>query len=197
MMRFGSTFDDAEPLEATLRRVIREELSRASKREQNSPFGLDPQSGGWREGRAVGTASDRDGCDAKSDGEGRCCSTIEVLIAMQPASSTLKKIFADTLRREGGDDAPLLAWPLACGSKVAEKTSAIGYADGVLHGRGSRRDLAAAAAEFRPAISCGPEADQRAAGERDQVCGGEPDRAGPVVRFGARRLSRQILTSVV
>jgi predicted nucleic acid-binding Zn ribbon protein len=51
---------------------------------------------------------------------------------MQPASSTLKKIFADTLRRGGGDDAPLLAWPLACGSKVAEKTSAIGYADGVL-----------------------------------------------------------------
>ena len=52
--------------------------------------------------------------------------------AMRHASSTLKKIFADTLRREGGDDAPLLAWPLACGSKVAEKTSAIGYADGVL-----------------------------------------------------------------
>src|SRR5271166_5035000 len=26
----------------------------------------------------------------------------------------------------------LLAWSLACGSKVAEKTSAIGYADGVL-----------------------------------------------------------------
>jgi len=51
---------------------------------------------------------------------------------MQHASTTLKKIFADTLRREAGNDAPLLAWPLACGSKVAEKTSAIGYADGVL-----------------------------------------------------------------
>jgi predicted nucleic acid-binding Zn ribbon protein len=51
---------------------------------------------------------------------------------MRHASTTLKKIFADTLRREAGDDAPLLAWPLACGSKVAEKTSAIGYADGVL-----------------------------------------------------------------
>ena len=51
---------------------------------------------------------------------------------MQHASSTLKKIFANTLRREAGDDAPLLAWPLACGAKVAEKTSAIGYADGVL-----------------------------------------------------------------
>jgi Dna[CI] antecedent, DciA len=51
---------------------------------------------------------------------------------MQPAGSTLKKIFADTLRRGSAADAPLLAWPLACGSKVAEKTSAIGYADGVL-----------------------------------------------------------------
>ncbi len=51
---------------------------------------------------------------------------------MQHASSTLKKIFADTLRKEAGDAAALLAWPLACGSKLAEKTNAIGYADGVL-----------------------------------------------------------------
>jgi hypothetical protein len=51
---------------------------------------------------------------------------------MQPASSTLKKIFAETLRQQAGDDAPQLAWPLACGAKVAEKTSAIGYADGLL-----------------------------------------------------------------
>jgi Dna[CI] antecedent, DciA len=51
---------------------------------------------------------------------------------MQPAGPTLKKIFSETLRREAGDDAPLLAWPLACGAKIAEKTSAIGYAEGVL-----------------------------------------------------------------
>jgi predicted nucleic acid-binding Zn ribbon protein len=51
---------------------------------------------------------------------------------MQHAGSTLRKIFADTLHREGGDNAPLLAWPLVCGSKVAEKASAISYADGVL-----------------------------------------------------------------
>lgn len=52
--------------------------------------------------------------------------------AMQHAGSTLKKIFADTLRQQSGEDAPLLAWPLACGAKVAERTSAIGYAKGVL-----------------------------------------------------------------
>ena len=51
---------------------------------------------------------------------------------MQPAGPTLKKIFAETLRREAGDDAPLLAWPLACGAKVAAKATAVGYADGVL-----------------------------------------------------------------
>ena len=50
---------------------------------------------------------------------------------MQHAGSTLKKIFSETVRRQPGDDA-LLAWPLACGAKVAEKTSALGYADGVL-----------------------------------------------------------------
>jgi predicted nucleic acid-binding Zn ribbon protein len=51
---------------------------------------------------------------------------------MRHASSTLKKIFADTLRREGGDNAPLLAWPLVCGSATAAKTNALSYAEGVL-----------------------------------------------------------------
>jgi hypothetical protein len=51
---------------------------------------------------------------------------------MRHASSTLKKIFADTLRREGGDSAPLLAWPLACGSATAAKTNALSYAEGLL-----------------------------------------------------------------
>jgi len=51
---------------------------------------------------------------------------------MQHAGPTLKKIFVETVRREAGEDAPLLAWPLACGAKVAEKTSAVGYVDGVL-----------------------------------------------------------------
>ena len=50
---------------------------------------------------------------------------------MRHARATLTKIFRDTLRR-GGGNAPLLAWPLACGAKTAERTSAIGFADGVL-----------------------------------------------------------------
>jgi hypothetical protein len=50
---------------------------------------------------------------------------------MQHARSTLRKIFGETLRREG-KNAPLLAWPLACGARTAERTSAVGFVDGVL-----------------------------------------------------------------
>src|SRR5208283_3314834 len=42
------------------------------------------------------------------------------------------------------------------------------------HGRGPRRDLETATAGPQPAVSCGLEADQRATGDRDQVCGEEP-----------------------
>lgn len=50
---------------------------------------------------------------------------------MQHASATLKKIFRETVRREG-NSAPLLAWPLACGAKTAARTNAINFAAGVL-----------------------------------------------------------------
>ncbi len=50
---------------------------------------------------------------------------------MQRASTTLKKIFRETVRHEG-DSAPVLAWPLACGAKTAERANAINFAAGVL-----------------------------------------------------------------
>lgn len=53
------------------------------------------------------------------------------LNSMQHAATTLRKIFSDTLRREG-NGAPMLAWPLACGSKTAERTNALSFADGKL-----------------------------------------------------------------
>ena len=56
---------------------------------------------------------------------------LESKLAMQHARFTLRKIFTATLAREG-KDAPLMAWPLACGGKTAERTSAIAFADGVL-----------------------------------------------------------------
>jgi hypothetical protein len=50
---------------------------------------------------------------------------------MQHASATLRKIFRETVSRDG-NGAPLLAWPLACGAKTAERTNAISFAAGVL-----------------------------------------------------------------
>ena len=50
---------------------------------------------------------------------------------MQHARATLTKIIADTLRREGSN-APILAWPLACGSRTAARTTALSFSNGVL-----------------------------------------------------------------
>ncbi len=50
---------------------------------------------------------------------------------MQHAGSTLRKIFRDNVCHEG-TDAPLLAWPLACGTKIAERAQAISFIDGTL-----------------------------------------------------------------
>jgi Dna[CI] antecedent DciA-like protein len=50
---------------------------------------------------------------------------------MQHAASTLRRIFRNNVCREGSD-APLLAWPLACGSKIAERARALTFLDGTL-----------------------------------------------------------------
>jgi len=44
----------------------------------------------------------------------------------------LEKIVAGSLRRAPSGQAPLLAWPLACGSAVATRTSALSFDNGVL-----------------------------------------------------------------
>jgi predicted nucleic acid-binding Zn ribbon protein len=51
---------------------------------------------------------------------------------MHPARNTLKKIFAENVCRNAGEEAPLLAWPVVCGAAVAEKTRALSFVDGVL-----------------------------------------------------------------
>ena len=50
---------------------------------------------------------------------------------MKHAGTTLRKIFSNTIRNEP-DKAPLLAWPLACGAKTAERTDAVAFTEGVL-----------------------------------------------------------------
>jgi hypothetical protein len=51
---------------------------------------------------------------------------------VEQAGTGLGKIVLDSLRRVPQGDAPLLAWPLVCGSVVAERTRALEFADAVL-----------------------------------------------------------------
>jgi hypothetical protein len=51
---------------------------------------------------------------------------------LEPASAGLDKIVLGSLRRVPPAEAPVLAWPLVCGSKVAERTRALDFIGGVL-----------------------------------------------------------------
>ena len=51
---------------------------------------------------------------------------------MEPAGSDLEKIVARSLRQAPPLEAPLMAWPVVCGSAVAERTRAVSFLDGVL-----------------------------------------------------------------
>jgi len=51
---------------------------------------------------------------------------------LEPASAGLEKIVMSSLRRVPQSEAPLLAWPLVCGSVVAERTRAVVFTDAVL-----------------------------------------------------------------
>jgi len=57
---------------------------------------------------------------------------ISCLLEMQHARNTLRKIYAATADRLAGEQAPVLAWPLVCGSQVAQRTAALSYVDGEL-----------------------------------------------------------------
>jgi hypothetical protein len=51
---------------------------------------------------------------------------------MQPVGADLDKVVARSLRNAPAGQGPLLAWPLACGSVVAERTGALDFVDGIL-----------------------------------------------------------------
>ena len=51
---------------------------------------------------------------------------------MQPAGAAFEKIVANSVRKAPAGQGPLLAWTLACGHKVSERTRAVSFADGVL-----------------------------------------------------------------
>ena len=64
---------------------------------------------------------------------------------MNRASASLENIIAKALHRAPASESPLLAWPVACGSAVAERTRALSFSDGILRvevaDAGWRREL--------------------------------------------------------
>jgi hypothetical protein len=52
--------------------------------------------------------------------------------ALEQAGPDLEKIIMGAVHRAPRDEAPLMAWPLACGSAVAERTRAVKFCDQVL-----------------------------------------------------------------
>jgi Dna[CI] antecedent, DciA len=76
---------------------------------------------------------------------------------MVSAASAAAPVIARSLRRAPAGSSPVLAWPLACGARVAERTNALTYADGVLQVRvpdaGWRAELRALAPQYVAVIN--------------------------------------------
>lgn len=51
---------------------------------------------------------------------------------MEHVGPDLERIVARSLRQAPPAQAPVMAWPVVCGSAVAERTRALGFLDGVL-----------------------------------------------------------------
>jgi predicted nucleic acid-binding Zn ribbon protein len=76
---------------------------------------------------------------------------------MERASAGLQKIVGDALRRTPSGQTPLLAWPLACGTAVAERTLPLDCSQGVLRVQvpdaGWRTELQALAPQYLAVIN--------------------------------------------
>jgi len=51
---------------------------------------------------------------------------------LEHAAADLEKIVAQSLRQAPRSEGPLLAWPVVCGSAVAQRTTALTFGEGVL-----------------------------------------------------------------
>ena len=71
---------------------------------------------------------------------------------MEKIGTGVEKVVVDALHRAPGAHRPLLAWPLACGSVVAERTRAVSFSNGVLtvevSDAGWKRELSSLAARY-------------------------------------------------
>jgi hypothetical protein len=73
------------------------------------------------------------------------------------AGAELERIVAQSLRQAPPAQAPLMAWPIVCGSAVAERTLALSFMDGVLRvgvaDMGWKSELQALAPRYLAAIN--------------------------------------------
>lgn len=51
---------------------------------------------------------------------------------MEQAGTGLEKVVAQSLRLAPPGELPLIAWPVVCGSAVAERTRAVSFQEGIL-----------------------------------------------------------------
>lgn len=76
---------------------------------------------------------------------------------MEQAGLGLEEIVARSLRQVPSREAPLMAWPVVCGSAVAERTRALRFQDGVLQigvpDNGWKSELQALAPRYLAAIN--------------------------------------------
>lgn len=76
---------------------------------------------------------------------------------MEHAGAGLEKILIGSLRRVPQAEAPLLAWPLVCGSVVAERTRALEFRDAVLRvavpDAGWKREMQSLAPRYLAALN--------------------------------------------
>jgi predicted nucleic acid-binding Zn ribbon protein len=76
---------------------------------------------------------------------------------MEHASTDLEKIVSKSLRRAPLGQGPLMAWPLACGHSVAERTRAREFTEGVLRvevpDKGWKAELQALAPQYLAVIN--------------------------------------------
>jgi hypothetical protein len=76
---------------------------------------------------------------------------------MEHVASGLEKIVANGLHRAPAGEGPVLAWPVACGPAVCERTRALDFANGVLRvevaDAGWRKELQSLAPRYVAAIN--------------------------------------------
>ena len=76
---------------------------------------------------------------------------------MERAATNLENIVAKAVRLAPAHESPLLAWPVACGSAVADRTRAVAFSDGILRVEvsdpGWRRELMSLAPRYVAAIN--------------------------------------------